>query len=719
VREGPQAMEDEASVSSWGEVLQRRKWSLIAPILGCLAVAAGYMALAPARYQSVSRLLLEPPADRTARRDVADPFAEVYAASGMYDVPTQIQVLKSQAVVDSAVQEAGVDPVRTGIEVKRLYDTQVVAVLVRSTDPVAAQRLARSIPEVYMNYLDRSRSGGVSGTLRMARDRLAREERQLADAEQSLERLKSGSGISELDIQRELSVTDAAQAAERVRMIELEVRGLQDQLVALERAYRSAPAMIQSDIVRPNPHVLELEQRLQDLQTERQKLLVIYQDNHTKIQEIDTQIGDVRRRLSSAPRSLTEQGRIANPALIDLQRRIADVRAQLEGKRGELQRARAATREMGGSERFNAFERSQSEIQRRIELHRVNMAQLAADVRNLSLREESTRLPVSVLESGSEPVRVSPKGAEALLAALLMGGMLGLGLAALQERLDSKIRTWQQAQAILDVPVLSFVPSLRGKRSSTEAYRILRTNLQYSVPRDRPHSIAIASTGPGEGKSTTALHLAGSLAADGKRVILVDADIRNASIHLRSGIDSAPGLLEVLRGEATLAEALQTTDASGVNVLPAGDGVEAATELLNSKAMQDLHRQLKELADVVIFDGPSFLSAADAQILASLADGLVFVLRPGHPREPALAYAAHLMGQAGARVYGVVFNDVDLREMEGAFFYGSRRVPYGPPVLWHPRELTGRSPSELNERSGEAGRGDLGDLPEEGGAAGA
>lgn len=205
------------------------------------------------------------------------------------------------------------------------------------------------------------------------------------------------------------------------------------------------------------------------------------------------------------------------------------------------------------------------------------------------------------------------------------------------------------------------------KSPAAEAYRTLRTNLQFSA-LDRPlKTLLVTSSGPGEGKTTITANLGGAFAQAGKTVIVVGADMRKPTLHALFGLDNRVGLSNVLTGHVKLENALRKTLQQGLLVLPSGPIPPNPAELLGTQRMRDLVQELTEYADLVIFDAPPVIAVTDAGILAQMVDGTLFVVSLGTtPREVAQA-AVEQLQQVGARVLGAVANH--LENGTGYYYY--------------------------------------------------
>ncbi len=207
------------------------------------------------------------------------------------------------------------------------------------------------------------------------------------------------------------------------------------------------------------------------------------------------------------------------------------------------------------------------------------------------------------------------------------------------------------------------------KSPVVEAYRTLRTNLQFTNV-DRPlQRVLITSPGPGEGKSTITANLAYVLAQSGKRVIASSVDMRKPTLHRYFGLHNQRGLTTILAGQASIDECLQATDTPNLQVLTSGPNPPNPAELLGSEHMRVIMDELQKKADIVLYDAPPVIAVTDAAVLAPIMDGVLLVINAGTvPRELAQRSKEQLV-KVGARLLGVVLNRVDVKEGYGYYYY--------------------------------------------------
>lgn len=312
-------------------------------------------------------------------------------------------------------------------------------------------------------------------------------------------------------------------------------------------------------------------------------------------------------------------------------------------------------------------------------------SEFAAYAGNLEAATDNATSPVkvTVVKDAELPTSpVSPKVSLDLGLGLLVGLILGGGAAVLRETLDSSVKTTedvQDATGRTTIGVIAFDPSakdhplvviedLHGTRA--EAFRQLRTNLQF-VDVDTPlRSIVCTSSVPGEGKTTTICNLAITLAHTGMRVLLMEADLRRPRVGMYMGIDATVGLTSVLIGAVGFEDAVQRWGPGALlDILPSGPTPPNPSELLGSRGMADLLRSLELKYDVVLLDAPPLLPVTDAAVLAVETSGAVLVVHHGKTRLEQLENSAQALSAVGARILGTVINFAPHKGPE-AHYYG-------------------------------------------------
>lgn len=209
------------------------------------------------------------------------------------------------------------------------------------------------------------------------------------------------------------------------------------------------------------------------------------------------------------------------------------------------------------------------------------------------------------------------------------------------------------------------------KSPISEQYRTIRTNIQFSAVDEEIQTLLVTSSGPGEGKSTTTANLAVVFAQQGKKVLLIDADMRKPTVHYTFGLTNILGLTNVLTRQSELNEAIKRTDLDTLDVLTSGPIPPNPAELLSSKALQQLLQKAKEIYDIIIFDTPPVLAVTDAQLLANQCDGTILVINSGKTEIESAKKAKEMLVAAKAKLLGVVLNNKKMEKTDYYYYYGS------------------------------------------------
>lgn len=215
------------------------------------------------------------------------------------------------------------------------------------------------------------------------------------------------------------------------------------------------------------------------------------------------------------------------------------------------------------------------------------------------------------------------------------------------------------------------IAQLNQRSPITEQYRTLRTNLQFSAIDHPLDSILVTSTNPGEGKSITVANLAIVYAQAGKKVLLIDADLRKPTVHYTFRLNNLRGLSNVLIGDNALEESISTSSVDNLDVMSSGPIPPNPAELLGSKKMLEMLEHAKTLYDMVIIDSPPTLAVTDSQILSQIVDGTLLVIRSKQTEYEGAIKAAEALKQGNGRILGTVLNDTEKTAENSYYYYGA------------------------------------------------
>ncbi|MGX4668307.1 CpsD/CapB family tyrosine-protein kinase [Cerasibacillus sp. JNUCC 74] len=214
------------------------------------------------------------------------------------------------------------------------------------------------------------------------------------------------------------------------------------------------------------------------------------------------------------------------------------------------------------------------------------------------------------------------------------------------------------------------IAKLNPKSPISEQYRTIRTNIDFASVDQKIHSLLVTSSGPGEGKSMTAANLAVVYAQQGKKVLLIDADLRKPTVHYTFRLDNLRGLSNILVGENTFNDVIHSSNVDHLDIMSCGPIPPNPSELLASKKMEKLLEELKASYDLIIFDTPPVLAVTDAQVLANIVDGTLLVVRSKHTEIEGAQKAVESLRPAKAKLLGTVLNDRIKKQSNYYYYYG-------------------------------------------------
>jgi polysaccharide biosynthesis transport protein len=375
----------------------------------------------------------------------------------------------------------------------------------------------------------------------------------------------------------------------------------------------------------------------------------------------------------------------------------------------------------------------------------INRTLYESVLKRLSETNVSNDLAISniqIMQRADLPIITSsPQTARNLLLGAILGLLFGVGMAFLLDYLDTAMSTPEHVERAVSLNTLGVVPDLNGvnrlqlewKQSDRsmlarlknmnpfhpspraarpiemlltqhhpqsifpESYRSIRTSLLFSRPDQPPQIIILTSASPGEGKTGTSLNLSIALAQDGRRVLLIDADLRKGCCHDRLGMTNHKGLSNILTGNLALEEGIQATPISGLSLLSCGVCPPSPADLLGSKKMKDVLTRLREIFEFIIIDTPPAVALADASVLSVMSDGVVLVF---HGKKTTPASARQLIARLDgvrAPVLGVILNGVDMQNPEFAY-YGHYRSYYPENEQSPVENKNGNSPTQTIQK---------------------
>jgi len=575
---------------------------------------------------------------------------------------------------EGAAEAALVSQFLGGLRVAPEAKTRLVEVIYESSDPQFAALAANTVAEEYAAQNLELRLGTYQKNLRWLNEEVAKQEKKVTDSESALTQYREAKNALSLGDRQNITVARLNALNETVtrqRTERLQKEATYKQLKNIDPASDAADGF---PVVAASPGVVEAKNRLTDLLAERARLSARYLPSHPEMQKLDLQIKNARDTL------IAQRARVIESVKNDYETAVAQERSFAASLDQQKNEAMDLERKSGGY----------LVLQRQADSDRQLWQSLLQQQKELQVVSNSRSNNVQVMDRAEVPGGpFAPNTRREWFTAMMAGMLVAFGLAFGIEYLDDTVKTPEDVSKRLGLPLLGLVPSIRGSRvpllSETvphdfgEAFRSLRTSLVFTAGAGQARIIAVTSSQPLEGKTTTACNLATALALGGSRVLLTDADMRRPGLHQIMGVENTNGLSQLLVGQSRVREAVQRTTEPNLFVITAGRTPPNPSELLASDRMKSF---LENLAhgpfDWILLDTPPVLAVTDAVVLASNVSAVVFVVGSEMTRRVHAERALGTLRAGKPRSIGVVLNrvDFDRNKYYYARYYGYNYKSY-------------------------------------------
>ena len=623
---------------------------------------------------------------------------------GWIQAKTHAAAPNPNSAIDPDVQQTVLKEFKDRLSIDPVRRSRLVQISFESQDPKVAAEVVNSLAENYIQQNLESRWQAAQKASDWLSQQLESFRAKLEKSEDDLQGYAQKNGL--LFLETEKGDTENI-VNERLRQLQDELTKAQAERYAKESIYRltesgdygALPGVVDNKLIQ------ELTARLSELERQKASLAPTFTDDYPKVKEIQSQIDEIARRLNE------ERKRAAQGIVDDY---LAATRRENLVHEAFEQQQNQANVVAGRTVQYNILKREVDTNKQLYEglLQRLKEAGVSAGMNASNIRVVDPAVPAT------RPVR--PRPILNLGLALLLGLGCGIGIAFLQEHLDDTLKNSDDIERVLRVPALALIPSRDSleygsagvyglvkevashhngngvtvpleKRSGkawvridangtqhsalSEAFRGLRTSVLLSAAGRPPRSLTFVSAEPGEGKTTVASNLSISLAQLGKRVLLIDGDMRRPCVHKLFNIEeNSGGLVTFLTGEEGWSHLVRPTGVPNLDCLICGPVPPNPSELLSSDRMLTLMFEVMREYQFVLIDAPPLLNVTDGRILATIVDGVILVVRGGFTPQELAQQAQFHVRDVGAHLIGVVLNDVDIRRdgyYQGHYHYGS------------------------------------------------
>ncbi len=606
-------------------------------------------------------------------------FEKMKSTSVLYPVIADMKLTKTWAAKHGMEHEFSprevYDILYKQIEIKVSKNTSVIEIWVYSQDREEAARLANAIANKYKDLRDnfRKESKGA-GITQLEHDYQAQEALVLAQ-QTNVDMLREANKIPDMGPDGLAYAAPTLNAETVRRWEEMRVQAKGDYTL-WETLYNRLKAMKVSEQEKAIPTAVpdqELTSLLENLHGAQQKFAEIeasdlgkkseeYRESKALVETVQQQVHDKIEGI-----------------LAGLSTRVSSLKDKYDALGQEFESSK--TNDIEKASQYRPYYEAKKKLERLNQVKNALEIRIAAEQVDKDLPTPSRVQFTDEAEPSVLPVR--PNKPLNILLGVVVGLVVGIGLAFFIEYLDTSVKTIDDVEKALQAPVLGVIPQNvttildEGPESPhAEAYRVLRTNLLFSRKDDKLNSLTVVSGGAGEGKSTTLFNLATVFAQNGHRVLVVDSDLRRPSIHKILKISNSIGLTNYLLKQNTLEEVIQTSKLPTLDVLPSGKLPSSSMGILSSVQMKLLVTELKRRYDFVFFDSPPIMGVSDASILASEVDMVLQVIQYRRYPQPMTVRAKQMIQKVGGNLIGLVLNNINMSQDENYYYYSGYYYNY-------------------------------------------
>lgn len=575
----------------------------------------------------------------------------------------------------AALREELINVFLDGLSVTPSQRALLVTIEYASSDPDMAAIAANATAEVYIRDQIQAAGNVTEKATQWLAQRAASMRQRVISSEKRLEEFRRESGIVNLQgsslLQEQTAKINASLISARAARAEAEARYRQVRdLLKSKGGIETAAAVLDAPLI----------QRLREQETQIQRQLA----------ELKTQLRDGHPRLALKQNELKDlQSSIAlevTKIVTNLKNELEIARVRENNLKGEL----AKLDEEGDKQNSAAvtLRALQTEATANKQLYETIISRFKeTDVVSDQAKQADAKIISRAMVPG---LPFYPRKNVMIGVALFFSAAIGIALAVILDLLDSGFRSAQQIEDALGLPAVGTLPKLsRGDRDQSphevaakkpnsifgEAVRSVRTALMLSGVDKSPKTVLITSSVSGEGKTSLSLSLTSLAARTGQRAIILDCDLRRASVHKTLGVSNDVGLSNYLSGQTELSDVIEIDPATGLHFIPAGGRVPHPTDLLGSKKMYGLLQSLAETYDLIVLDTPPLLAVSDALVLVRTVDRVLFVVRWEKTRRDFVSAAVKQVAEAGANIGGIVMSQVDVKK-QNRYGYGATASYY-------------------------------------------
>jgi succinoglycan biosynthesis transport protein ExoP len=685
----PQQNEAALHAVDYWQVIKNRYGIILLTLLLVFMTAAVITYVMPKKFESEAVIEVKPrPVGGSMFGAQSDFMAQAKQMTPQF-FGTEFEKIKSRKALEKVVdnlaltnrwnvdKETAIRILKGIVNTQNIRGTDLISIRVRHTNKVDARDVTDEVSKAYRAYRNEIETRDAENGLHELNKAVRDQEDKVEERRKLLATIVNTKGIiykgtdsfyNQGGVDEDQGARNALQEFEKLESDRMQ---LQSQISSLLK-YDSDQLMVYAaGLDLPDNIIRNLLPQFQEAKRQFETLKINgLGDNHPTVLAAAKQIKGMKEQL--------DEGVVNLRATLQAQLDLADNRLKEVEKRKDKTREEAIKRGLDAQDYVDAkrdFETDQELLQN------MKLKQISAAI--------TERIPFQSVEVHDQPMiseaPVSPNVTLNLVLGAVVGLIFGVGIAFFLEYLDTSVKSLEDVERYLQVPVLAVIPKdvgilhkQSGMSPDAEAYRILRTNIEFNRKNPEDNAITVVSGGAGEGKSTTLVNLAYICAQGGYTTLMIDADLRRPRLHTFFDINNSVGLTNYLTTELMLEDVILQTPMDNLYFMPSGILPSDAAGILNSRRMSELIQDVKQRFDLVLVDSPPILGVSDASVLASEVDLTMIVVQHRKLPRNMLLRVKHAVENVGGNVIGVVLNNVDVRSDSQYQYYTSYYTYYAP-----------------------------------------
>ncbi|MBO1070535.1 MAG: polysaccharide biosynthesis tyrosine autokinase [Dolichospermum sp. DEX189] len=685
-------------------------------------------------YESEGKLVFTKKSGASSLSSLSQQMGELGALTNLSNpVDTESEIIRSYPIViktittlkltDNQGKQLSLEVFLKKLKLKTVRGTDVMQLSYRSTNPQEAADVVNSLMKYYLESNVRTNRTEARSAREFLSKQLPEVEHRVTKAEMNLRRFKENNRVVALDVEAKTSLESLGKLNESITQSQGELAAALTRSVALQNEMKlGTQQAVDLSTLSQSPGVQQVLTEYQKTQSELAVARSLYTGDNPKVVDLamketslkkllEERVGQTVGNFESLSKQNLQIGELKQALTQDLVKSEVE-RLALTKQVEELQRVFIVNRKRLDS--LPRLEQQQLQLQRQLTVAQITYQEFLKQFQLVQVLENQNVGNSRIISGALVPERpISPKIPLNLALGGFLGVILGAGTALVLESMNQSLKNIEEANRLLGFPLLGTIPQYGEKNPKNRqegrqelpllddpyspvstSFEMLQTNLGFTVSDKELRVILVTSATPGEGKSFVAANLALAAAYVGRRVLLVDADMRLPRQHRIWEIHNLLGLSNILAGQTQLENAVQEVSPL-VNMLPAGKIPPNPVALLDSQRMAALVEEASKDYDFVIIDTPPLTAVTDPLIVGKYVDGLLLVVRPGQVEYSAVTAAKSLLNQAKVPILGMVVNGIGKESGYGGYYYASG---------YYGGKEDKKKSSEANVRSGFFGR---------------